>query len=255
MAGAAALGRLTWREATVESIHDETASARSLTLAVPGWPGHLPGQHVDVRLTAEDGYTATRAYSIAAPAQGDLLQLTVGLTDGGEVSPYLVADAEVGTRMEVRGPLGRWFVWDPADSADPAPLQLIGGGTGLVPLMAMVRAHGEAGSTVPMRLLYSVRDPEQVLFADELTRRGEQQEHLAVSFQYTRSAPTGWASAPHRLGVEDLAAWTWPADTEPRIFVCGPTGFVEAVSDLLVASGHPPRQIRAERFGPSGGSA
>jgi ferredoxin-NADP reductase len=246
------LGRLTWWGATVNAVHHEAAHARTLTLAVPGWPGHLPGQHVDVRLTAEDGYTATRAYSIAAPPHGDLVQLTVGLTVGGEVSPFLVADAEVGTHLEVRGPIGHWFVWDPAD---PGPVQLIGGGTGVVPLMAMVRAHGDASSTVPMRLLYSVRDPEQVLYADELVRRGERQEHLAVFLHYTRSAPMGWASAPRRLDKEDLAAVAWPADAEPLIFVCGPTGFVEAISDLLVAAGHPVERIKAERFGPTGGSA
>lgn len=250
MARTAVLGRLTWQAATVVALRDETSTARSLTLAVPGWPGHQAGQHVDVRLTAPDGYTATRAYSIASLSRGDTIELTVGVIPGGEVSSYLVQEATIGVSLEVRGPLGGWFVWRPDQAG---PVQLIGGGTGIVPLMAMVRTHGAARSLSLMRLLYSVRDPGSVLYRGELDRRINTQERLEASVHFTRAAPEGSTAIPGRIGAGDLDAQTFSADVNPTCYVCGPTPFVEAIADLLVKAGHTSERIRAERFGPTGG--
>lgn len=226
--------RLLWQAAKVTGVRRETSTARTLVLSVPGWPGHLPGQHVDVRLTAEDGYTAQRSYSIAAPADGDVVELTVQVVEDGEVSPYLAEVLEVGDEVELRGPVGGWFVWR---SANPAPVLLVAGGSGIVPLMSMVRAIGTA---VPYELVYSVREPEQVFYAREL-------ERLDVTYVYTRRAPDGWTRPPGRLAAADLSG-------PPRdCFVCGPTGFVEAAADLLISLGHEPSAIRTERFGPTGG--
>ena len=219
-------------------------------LRVPGWPGHLPGQHVDVRLTAEDGYTAQRSYSLAAPADGDLVELTVQLVDDGEVSPYLTSVYRVGDPVELRGPVGGWFVWR---SGTPDPVLLVGGGSGIVPLMAMVRARRAAGSRVPFRLVYSVRTPEDVFYAGELRSRVRDDAGLDVSYVYTRAVPEGWPHPPARLGVARLNSDGWPASLRPLCFVCGPTGFVETAADILVALGHDPARIRTERFGPSGG--
>jgi ferredoxin-NADP reductase len=248
MAGTAVLGRLTWQVATVVGLREETPTARTLTLAVPGWPGHLAGQHVDVRLTAPDGYTATRAYSIASVSGGETIELTVGLVRDGEVSAYLVQEAAMGVRLEVRGPLGGWFVWR---TDQHGPVQLVGGGTGVVPLMAMLRTHGVARSPSPMRLLYSVRDPGSVLYRDELNRRIQTQQRLDVSVHFTRAAPGG--AVARRVGAGDLDSLTFGAEVHPTCYVCGPTPFVESVSDLLVQAGHAGERIRAERFGPSGG--
>ncbi|GAA4352206.1 ferredoxin reductase [Angustibacter luteus] len=242
-----------WQRATVVGARAETASARTLRLQVEGWPGHLPGQHVDVRLTAPDGYTATRSYSIASAfdgaAGGDEIEISVEEVADGEVSPYLVQVAAVGDAVEVRGPLGGWFVWR---AAQPEPLQLIGGGSGVVPLMSMVRGHELAGARAPVRLLYSVRDPASVYYRDELTRRAAEQPGLQVDFAYTRTAPPSWDGVVGRLDGARLSRWTWPVDAEPTTYVCGPTGFVEAVADELVRAGYDPRRIRTERFGPSG---
>jgi ferredoxin-NADP reductase len=213
-----------------------------LVLDVPDWPGHLAGQHVDVRLTAEDWYSTQRSYSLAAPAEGDRVELTVQRVPDGEVSPYLTDVFSVGDPVEIRGPVGGWFVWRPTD---PAPVLLVGGGSGIVPLMAMIRARRAAGSRVPFRLIYSVRTPADVYYADELRR---QPGGVDVHYVHTRSAPA------RRISVADVNTHGWPADLEPACFVCGPTGFVEAVADILVALGHHPRRVRTERFGPSGGS-
>jgi ferredoxin-NADP reductase len=250
MARTAVLGRLTWQAATVVALRQETPTARTITLAVPGWPGHLAGQHVDLRLTAPDGYTATRAYSLASVSGGDTIELTVGLVSDGEVSSYLVQGATLGTTLEIRGPLGGWFVWRP-EQAEPA--QLIGGGTGLVPLMAMVRTHGDAHSPSSMRLLYSVRDPSSVLYRAELTRRGETQQRLDISVRFTRTAPEGSTARAGRIAAAELGALTFGPDAHPTCYVCGPTPFVETISDLLVTAGHPSQRVRAERFGPTGG--
>ncbi len=246
-----ALGqRLRWREARLVEVRDETSTARTLMLEVPGWSGHLAGQHLDVRLTAEDGYTAQRSYSIAAPADGERIELTVQLLDDGEVSPYLVRDFAVGDSIEVRGPVGGWFVWRPEETM---PVLLAAGGSGVVPLMAMVRARREVGSRVPFRLIYSVRTPGNVYYADELRRRIRDDAGLDVTFLYSRVAPEGWSRPPARIGPADLASWGWPAELEPRSYVCGSTGFVEAVADHLVELGHDPQWIRTERYGASGG--
>lgn len=238
-----------WRPATVAAVRPESATARTVGLEVGGWPGHLAGQHVDVRLTAEDGYTATRSYSIASVPEGDLVEITVERLDDGEVSPYLVDDVRLGDQVEVRGPVGGWFVWR---AAQTEPVLLVGGGSGVVPLMAMVRAHAAADSPVPLRLVHSVRSPEAQLYAGELAERAAA-DGVAVTHVFTRSAPPGWDGPVGRLDAARLAAAAFPPAEQPTSYVCGPTGFVETVADLLVAAGHPPARVRTERFGPSGG--
>jgi ferredoxin-NADP reductase len=224
----------------------ETPSARTLVLAVPEWPGHLPGQHVDVRLTAPDGYSAQRSYSIASAWPGDgRVELTVQRVEDGEVSSYLTDVLEVGQPLELRGPVGGWFVWRGA----PSPVLLVAGGSGVVPLMAMIRARGESRGRQPFRLVYSVRTPQDALYTAELARRVRDDAGLDVRFAYTRKAPDGWPDPPGRLTVATLNTYGWPPDFAPDVFVCGPTSFVEAAADILVALGHDPRKIRTERFG------
>jgi ferredoxin-NADP reductase len=242
-------GRLTWQGARLAEYRDETPSARTLTFEVPGWPGHLAGQHVDVRLTAEDGYQAVRSYSLAAPADGDRIALTVQRVPDGEVSPYLTEGLSVGDSIELRGPLGGWFVWRPADMGT---VLLVAGGSGIVPLMAMVRARRAAGNRAPFRLIYSVRTPADLYYADELRVPQPGDGGLDVAYVFTRTAPDGVARSPGRIGVADVNNAGWPSDFEPNCFVCGPTGFVETVADILVALGHEPRRVKTERFGPTG---
>lgn len=230
--------------ATVTGTVRVSAHARILRLHTPGWPGNLAGQHVDVRLTAEDGYQATRSYSLAASGSDETLELAIDELPDGEVSPYLVEDVVVGDQLEIRGPIGAYFVWTP-EIADP--VQLIAGGSGVVPLAAMVRAHAASGSTAPMRLLYSVRSRPDAFYADELETLTD--DTFALDWVYTRAAPSGDARPVGRLDAEILRAASIPAEQDPLIFVCGPTRFVEAVSDLLVAAGHRPERIRTERFG------
>jgi ferredoxin-NADP reductase len=246
MARAAVPGRLTWRVATLVEARDETATARTLVLQVPGWPGHLAGQHIDVRLTAEDGYTAQRSYSLSHITQGDRIELTVQRIQDGEVSSYLTDILKVDDPIEVRGPVGGWFVWR---TTDTAPVLLVAGGSGVVPLMAMVRARGALKSRVPFRLLYSTRTPDDLIYGEELVRRARDDHGLDVIRLYTRSAPPGEKRGVGRLSAADLVAWGWPPDFEPACFVCGPTGFVEAAADLLVDAGHDPTRIKTERFG------
>ena len=260
MARAAVLGRLTWRVGTVAAIRDETATARTIVLDVPGWPGHLAGQHVDVRLTAPDGYSTERSYSIAsAPADGQadppVVELTVQRIPDGEVSPYLTQTLAVGYPLELRGPVGGWFVWNPDGPASAGPVLLIAGGSGVVPLMAMMRERAAAGSRVPFRLIYSVREPGALLYADELARRERAGDGLGVSYVYTRTAPPGSGQPTGRINASVLASAGWPPEKSPAVFVCGPTGFVEAAAGLLVGAGHNPGAIKTERFGPSGGKA
>jgi ferredoxin-NADP reductase len=250
MARAAVLGRLTWRVATVVAVRDETATARTLVLDVPGWPGHRAGQHVDVRLTAPDGYSAQRSYSIASAPGGSTVELTVQRLADGEVSPYLTQTLAAGDPLELRGPVGGWFVWEPATTA---PVLLVGGGSGVVPLMAMIRARATAGSSAPFRLVYSVRDPAAVLYADELARVEAPGGGVEVARVYTRVTPPGWAAPAGRIGPGVLSARGWLPPDAPAVFVCGPTGFVESAAGLLVAAGHDPGAIKTERFGPSGG--
>lgn len=254
MARAAVSGRLgdrlTWRGARLVESRDETASARTLVFEVPDWPGHLAGQHVDVRLTAEDGYQAARSYSLAAPADGDRITLSVQRVPDGEVSPYLTQDFAVEDSIELRGPLGGWFVWRPAERD---PVLLVAGGSGIVPLMAMVRARRVAGSRVPFRLIYSVRSPADLYYAEELRVPQPGDGGLDVTYVFTREAPEGHPRPTGRIGVADINNGGWPAEFEPNCFVCGPTGFVEIVADILVALGHEPRRVKTERFGPTGG--
>ncbi|TDC92504.1 ferredoxin reductase [Actinomadura sp. 7K507] len=246
MARTAVPRRLTWRVARLAGTRIETPTAETLVFDVPGWPGHTAGQHVDVRLTAEDGYSTQRSYSIAAPADGDRVELTVQRVPDGEVSSYLVGGLSHGDPVEIRGPVGGWFVWRPAATA---PVLLVAGGSGIVPLMAMIRARGQAGSRTPFRLVYSVRTPADRYYAAEL-RRGA--PGLDVTHLYTREAPEG-RRPPGRLMAADLNAHGWPADFEPDCYVCGPTGFVETAADVLLALGHAARKIKTERFGPTGG--
>ncbi|MBM7494394.1 ferredoxin-NADP reductase [Micromonospora luteifusca] len=206
----------------------------------------MPGQHVDIRLTASDGYTTHRSYSISSAPGPDRLEVTVQVVTDGEVSPYLVGVAEPGDQFEIRGPLGGWFVRRPAD---PRPALLIGGGSGVAPLMSMVRA-----ATNPTRLLYSARSPSDALFsADLATAEAAGDGRVAVTRVYTRAAPPGWSGPPRRLDADALAGVAWPREADAVAFVCGPTGFVETVADLLIDLGHDPMNIRTERFGPTGG--
>ena len=221
----------------------ETSSGRSIVLDVPGWGGNVAGQHVDVRLTAPDGYTAVRSYSIASAGPDRRVQLAVDRLPDGEVSPYLVDDLMVGDQLELRGPLGGWFVWRPEQVEK---VQLIGGGSGIVPLMAMIRSHTASGSNAPFRLLYSVRTQEDAFFRDELTR---EMPGLDVTWVYTRRAPSGWPTPAGRISREVLEASVFPANDSPGVFVCGPTGFVESVATWLVDLGHPAESVKTERFG------
>lgn len=232
--------RITWRIGTLVSVHAETNSARTLVLNVPDWPGHDAGQHVDVRLTAPDGYRTQRSYSLAAPANGDRVELTVQHVDDGEVSEYLTDTYAIGDPVEIRGPVGGWFVWRPTQTE---PVLLIAGGSGIVPLMAMIRARAQANSRVPFRLIYSARSPDELIYQDELRTRARDDHGLDVSYVYTRTP------ARKRITIADVNSHGWPADLGPSCFVCGPTGFVETVADMLVALGHDPRRIKTERFG------
>jgi ferredoxin-NADP reductase len=233
-----------WREAHLAEVRDETATARTLVLDVPDWPGHLAGQHVDLRLRAEDGYTAQRSYSLASA--GDSVELTVQRIPDGEVSPYLTDIFKVGDPIELRGPVGGWFVWQPTDTP---PVMLVAGGSGLVPLMAMIRARRSASSRVPFRLLYSTRTPNDAIYSQELVRRARDDQGLDVVHLYTRQAPQEDKRGTGRLTGLDLNTYGWPSDLDPSVFVCGPTGFVEAAADLLLDAGHDPKRIKTERFG------
>jgi ferredoxin-NADP reductase len=241
---------MSWRPATVASVRPESPAARTVVLQVPGWPGHQAGQHVDIRLTADDGYTASRSYSIASVADGELVEVTVERLDDGEVSPYLVDVVAPGDRLEVRGPVGGWFVWRPEQAE---PVLLVGGGSGVVPLMSIVRRHVASGSSAPLRLVYSLGDPDAALYRDELA--GLAADGLSLTYVYTRRTPDGWPRPPGRLDAGLLAASAFPPAESPTSYVCGPTGFVETAADLLVDAGHDSRRVRTERFGPSGGSS
>ncbi|HEX3513029.1 MAG TPA: ferredoxin reductase [Trebonia sp.] len=285
MARAAVSGRLTWLVATVKETRDETATARTVTFDVPGWPGHTAGQHVTVKLTAEDGYSTQRDYSIASAPETGAVEITVQRLEDGEVSPYLTGTAEPGDQLELRGPIGGWFAWDPAD---PRPLLLLAGGSGVVPLMSIIRTHGKVNSQVPVRLIYSARTPADVIYAAEISERARVSP-LTATFLYTRAsraalagaatttpgpggaaehgaaehgaaehgaAEHGAASGPRvyagRLNRGILAETAFLPESNPATFICGPTGFVEAASDLLVQAGYAPGTIKTERFGATG---
>jgi ferredoxin-NADP reductase len=250
MVGTAVPRRLTWIVAEVAELIDETPTARSIVLRCPGWAGHLAGQHVDIRLTAEDGYQAQRSYSIATPAKGQNVTITVELVEEGEVSPYLIEELKLGDRIEIRGPIGGYFVWEPGRGG---PLQLIGGGSGVVPLMAMLRARVDVGSDIPVRFLSSTRSPDRILYREELERLGREVLDVEVLHTLTREHPDGWPGLTRRVDSEMLKSHAFGADEEPLCFVCGPTPFVEAVATELVALGHRAERVKTERFGPTGG--
>jgi ferredoxin-NADP reductase len=241
---------LVWRMATVVELVDETAHARTLVLDVPAWPGHVAGQHLDIRLTAEDGYVAERSYSIASAPEDARVALTVERIDDGEVSPYLAGELVVGDRFEVRGPVGGHFTWR---ASDGGPLLLVAGGSGLVPLMAMLRHRAAAGSRADTRLLVSARELEAVLYRDELERLGAAGDGLSITYTLTRAVPERWDGFARRVDGAMLEAVGPAAAAGARVFVCGPTPFVEAVANALVGLGHAAGAVHTERFGPTGG--
>jgi ferredoxin-NADP reductase len=235
-----------WSPARLVERVAETPTAATLTFELAQWPGHLAGQHVDVRLRAEDGYTAQRSYSLAAPADGHRVAITVQALADGEVSPFLVEDLQAGDELEIRGPLGGWFVWR---AEQREPVLLVAGGSGVVPLMAMLRARAAADSAAPFRLVYSVRSAAEQFYAAELTRRAREDAGFDLALAFTRSAPEGAARPVGRITAADLDAPGWRAADAPRCYVCGSTPFVEAVADLLVAAGHDAARIHTERYG------
>jgi ferredoxin-NADP reductase len=250
MAGAAVLGRLSWRLAEVADVIVETPQTKSLVLAVPGWEGHLPGQHVDVRLTAEDGYQAERSYSIASAPSGERVELTVERLDDGEVSPYLTHELRKGDKLEIRGPIGGYFAWD-VDRG--GPLLLVAGGSGVVPLMAILRHRAATGSHIPTRLLYSSRTFDEIIYREEIARLTAANGALKVTHTLTRSQPPNWTGYRRRIDESMLAENAWPPTERPLAYVCGPTRLVEAVASTLVELGHDPARVKTERFGPTGG--
>ena len=257
MEGATLLERLvasrapiTWRTATIREIRTETPHAKTLALDVPEWESHEAGQHVDVRLTAEDGYQAQRSYSIASAPEDQRLALTVERVEDGEVSPYLVEELRAGDAFELRGPIGGHFTWSVADGG---PVLLVAGGSGLVPLMAMLRHRAAAGSAVPARLLVSARTIDDLLYADELEQLDRGDPELDVQISLTRAQPPGWSGLARRVDEAMLRDVAFEPRELARTFVCGPTAFVEEVADLLVSLGHEPALVKTERFGPSGG--
>ena len=242
--------RLVWLSAEVVDVIPESARARSIVLRVPGWSGHVPGQHVDVRLTAEDGYQAQRSYSIASSGVASVV-LTVERIDEGEVSPYLTMEARAGDLIELRGPIGGYFTWTAAASG---PLQLVAGGSGIVPLMSMLRHRADARTRPDTRLLCSWRTRDAMIYREELERLKVGDPELAILHTLTRESPPGWTGARGRIDAGMMRAFCFPPAREPYVYVCGPTPFVEAVADVLLALGHPPARIKTERFGPTGES-
>jgi len=257
LAGTALLGRLipralTWQFGTLAEVVHETPRVASLYFDVPDWQGHVAGQHVDVRLTADDGYQTERSYSIASAPDERRLALTVERLDDGEVSPYLVGDLRVGDKLELRGPIGGFFVWR---GDGERPLLLIAGGSGVVPLMAMLRHRAAIKSTVPSRLLLSSRTQADIIYHAELSRLADAGDGLTVFHTLTREKPSGWAGFTRRVDEAMLKQVAWPKQDEPAVFICGPTSFVEAAAQLLVGMGYDPRSIKTERFGATGGTA
>jgi ferredoxin-NADP reductase len=244
------LYRTVWRLAEVVDVVPETPRTRSLVLEVPGWEGHRAGQHVDVRLTAPDGYQAQRSYSIASAPEDGRLVLTVDRLDDGEVSPYLTDELVAGDRLELRGPIGGWFVWEVKDGG---PLLLVAGGSGVVPLMAMIRHRAAVGSRVPARLVYSSRSYEEIIYRDELEGLAAQDDSLEVFHTLTRSRPEGWDGYDRRIDARMLSEVAWPPEENALAFVCGPTPLVEAAGTALVGLGHDPARVKTERFGATGG--
>ncbi|MFL5663806.1 MAG: ferredoxin reductase [Ktedonobacteraceae bacterium] len=243
-------GRLSWQLGEVVATQPETAQTKSITLALPTWRGHRAGQHVDVRLSAEDGYQAERSYSIASPPEEQpRVTLTVERLDDGEVSPYLVEELRVGDQLELRGPIGGYFVWE---ARMGGPLLLVAGGSGIVPLMAMLRHRAATGSTVATRLLYSSRSYADIIYRDELDRLIKSTTMLEVLHTLTRAQPPGWTGYHRRIDTDMLRDVAWPSDQYPLMYICGPTPFVETAAASLVTLGHEPGRVKTERFGPTG---
>jgi ferredoxin-NADP reductase len=243
-------GRLTWQKGSIVATKEETARAKSITLDLPNWQGHRAGQHVDVRLTAEDGYQVERSYSIASPPEeAPRVTITVEQIEDGEVSPYLVDELRVGDQLELRGPIGGYFVWE---TRMGGPLLLIAGGTGIVPLMAMLRHRAAVGSTVATRLLYSSRTLEDVTYHGELERLVNNTTQLEVVYILTREQPPGWTGYARRIDLDLLREVVWSPDQRPLTFICGPTPFVETAAAGLVTLGYEPERVKTERFGPTG---
>jgi ferredoxin-NADP reductase len=246
----ALLGRLSWHLAEVVATRAETARTTSITLALPTWRGHRAGQHVDVRLTAADGYQAERSYALASPPQEHhRVTLTVERLDYGEVSPYLTDELRVGDRLELRGPIGGSFVWE---ASMGGPLLLVAGGSGSVPLMAMLRHRAAAGSTIPARLLYASRSYEEIIYRDELARLVRSTTRLEVVQTLLCAHPSGWTGYQRRIDTDMLRDVAWPAEQHPLMYICGPTPFVETAATSLVSLGHDPGRVKTERFGPTG---
>jgi ferredoxin-NADP reductase len=244
------LGRLNWQIGEVVIIRSETARAKSITLDLPNWLGHQAGQHVDVRLTAEDGYQAERSYSIASPPEeAPRVTLTVERLDDGEVSPYLTEELRVGDQLELRGPIGGYFVWQ---ARLGGPLLLVAGGSGIVPLMAMLRHRAAVASLVPTRLLYSSRSFDEIIYHDELDHLMKSSTTLEVVHTLTREQPSGWTGYSRRIDTQMLHEVAWPVEQHPLAYICGPTPFVETASASLVELGYEPARIKTERFGPTG---
>ena len=250
MARAAVLWRLSWQLATVSALVDETPTVRSIELDLPAWLGHRAGQHVEVRLTAEDGYQAQRSYSIASAPEDERLVITVERLDDGEVSPYLTTELREGDEIEVRGPIGGYFVWEPGGQD---PLLLVAGGSGIVPLMAMIRHRAATDDTTPTRLVYSSRRLEEVIYGSELEELAARGDGLEVALTLTREQPPGWEGYSRRVDTELMREVAWEPEQRPAVFVCGSTGFVEAAAGALVELGHDPLRIKTERFGATGG--
>ena len=250
MEGAEVLGRLNWQLGEVVATRRETDRAKSITLAMPDWAGHKAGQHVDLRLTSEDGYHAERSYSIASPPEDrPRVTLTVERIAEGEVSPYLTDDLREGDKLEMRGPIGGYFVWE---ASLGGPLLLIAGGSGIVPLMAMIRHRAAAHSDAATRLLYSSRSLGEVIYREELEQLSQNSKSLEVVHTLTREAPAGWAGFHRRVDADMLREVAWPADKNPLTYICGPTPFVEAAATFLAGLGYGPQSIKTERFGPTG---
>jgi ferredoxin-NADP reductase len=251
MVGAAVQRRLTWHLSRVVKVTRETARAKTLALEVPDWPGHTAGQHVDVRLTAPDGYQARRSYSIAsAPEDAPQVALTVERIDDGEVSPYLVDVLAPGDQLELRGPIGGYFIWS---AGVGGPLLLVAGGSGITPLMAMLRHRARQASTIPTRLVYSARSLDEVIYHEELESLASRGDGFEVFYTLTRSQPAGWTGFSRRIDREMLAQVAFAPSSQPLCMVCGPTPLVEAVAASLVEQGYATERVKTERFGPSGG--
>jgi ferredoxin-NADP reductase len=242
--------RLIWRIGEVVEASPQTPRTKSLFLEVPGWEGHRAGQHVDVRLTAEDGYQAQRSYSIASAPEDGRVELLVERLDDGEVSPYLTDELRDGDGLELRGPIGGWFAWE---AGEGGPLLLVAGGSGIAPLIAMIRHHKAAGSETPVRLLFSSRSYEEVIFREELESLAAENHALEITHTLTRSTPPGWTGYDRRIDEKMLGEVAFSPGENPLAFVCGPTPLVETVATALVRLGHDPIRVKTERFGPTGG--